>query len=47
MTAPVTAGGLDGRSTVEEVPGDLNRYFQVDPRIAHDGDFAGTVTIEC
>ncbi|HEY2698227.1 MAG TPA: GH92 family glycosyl hydrolase [Pseudonocardiaceae bacterium] len=46
VTAPVTVGGLDGRSTVEEVHGDLNMYFQVDPRIAHDGDFAGTVTIE-
>jgi predicted alpha-1,2-mannosidase len=45
-TAPVTVGGLDGRSTVEEVANDLNMYFQVDPRIAHDGDFAATVTIE-
>jgi hypothetical protein len=46
VTTPVTVGGLDGRSTVEEVHNDLNMYFQVDPRIAHDGDFAATVTIE-
>ena len=46
VTTPVTVGGLSGRSTVEEVHNDLNMYFQVDPRIAHDGDFAATVTIE-
>jgi hypothetical protein len=45
-TRPVTVGGLSGRSTVEEVANDLNMYFQVDPRIAHDGDFAATVTFE-
>ncbi|HEX4223429.1 MAG TPA: GH92 family glycosyl hydrolase [Pseudonocardiaceae bacterium] len=46
VTTPVTVGGLSGRSTVLEVQNDLNMYFQVDPRIAHDGDFAATVTIE-
>ena len=44
-TAPVTVGGESGRTTVEEVPNDLNMYFQVDPRIADNGDFAATVTI--
>jgi hypothetical protein len=46
VTTPVTVGGLSGRSTVLEVQNDLNMYFQVDPRIAHDGDFAAMVTIE-
>jgi hypothetical protein len=45
-TTPVTLGGESGRSTVQEVANDLNMYFQVDPRIAHNGDFAATVTIE-
>jgi predicted alpha-1,2-mannosidase len=45
-TTPVTVGGESGRSTVEEVANDLNMYFQVDPRIAHDGDFAASVTFE-
>ncbi|HVV19261.1 MAG TPA: GH92 family glycosyl hydrolase [Pseudonocardiaceae bacterium] len=45
-TAPVTVGGESGRTTVLEVQNDLNMYFQVDPRIAHDGDFAASVTIE-
>jgi predicted alpha-1,2-mannosidase len=44
-TAPVTEAGLSGRATVEEVANDLNMYFQVDPRIADNGDFAATVTI--
>jgi hypothetical protein len=44
-TAPVTVGGETGRTTVQEVPNDLNMYFQVDPRIADNGDFAATVTI--
>jgi predicted alpha-1,2-mannosidase len=44
-TTPVTVGGESGRSTVLEVANDLNMYFQVDPRIAHDGDFSATVTI--
>jgi predicted alpha-1,2-mannosidase len=44
-TAPVTEGGESGRTTVEEVANDLNMYFQVDPRIADNGDFAATVTI--
>jgi predicted alpha-1,2-mannosidase len=44
-TAPVTEAGQSGRTTVEEVPNDLNMYFQVDPRIADNGDFAATVTI--
>jgi predicted alpha-1,2-mannosidase len=45
-TTPVTVGGRSGRSTVLEVPNDLNMYFQVDRRLAHDGDFAASVTIE-
>jgi predicted alpha-1,2-mannosidase len=45
-TAPVTVGGLSGRTTVQEVPNDLNMYFQVDPRIAQDGDFSASVTLE-
>ena len=45
-TTPVTIGGLSGRSTVQEVPNDLNMYFQVDPRIAQDGDFDASVTLE-
>jgi predicted alpha-1,2-mannosidase len=44
-TAPVTEAGESGRTTVEEVANDLNMYFQVDPRIADDGDFAATVTL--
>jgi predicted alpha-1,2-mannosidase len=44
-TAPVTEDGETGRTTVQEVPNDLNMYFQVDPRIADNGDFAATVTI--
>jgi predicted alpha-1,2-mannosidase len=44
-TAPVTEAGESGRTTVEEVANDLNMYFQVDPRIADNGDFAATVTI--
>jgi predicted alpha-1,2-mannosidase len=46
VTTPVTVGGESGRSTVEEVANDLNMYFQVDPRIAQNGDFAATVTID-
>jgi predicted alpha-1,2-mannosidase len=46
VTTPVILGGESGRSTVEEVAGDLNMYFQVDPRIAHNGDFAASVTID-
>jgi predicted alpha-1,2-mannosidase len=45
-TTPVTVGGLDARSTTASAPGDLNMYFQVDPRIAQNGDFSATVTIE-
>ncbi|HEX4725661.1 MAG TPA: GH92 family glycosyl hydrolase [Pseudonocardiaceae bacterium] len=45
-TAAVTIGGLSGRSTVQEVANDLNMYFQVDPRIARNGDFAATVTFQ-
>jgi predicted alpha-1,2-mannosidase len=45
-TTPVTIGGVDARSTVEEVAGDLNMYFQVDPRIARNGDFAATATFQ-
>jgi predicted alpha-1,2-mannosidase len=45
-TAPVTEDGESGRTTVQEVPNDLNMYFQVDPRIADNGDFSATVTLE-
>jgi predicted alpha-1,2-mannosidase len=45
-TTPVTVGGETARSTTASVPGDLNMYFQVDPRIAHNGDFTASVTIE-
>ena len=45
-TAPVTVGGLSARSTTASVLGDLNMYFQVDSRLAHDGDFAASVTFE-
>ena len=45
-TTPVTVGGQDARTTTASAPGDLNMYFQVDPRIAHDGDFTASVTIE-
>jgi hypothetical protein len=34
-TTPVTVGGESARSTTASAPGDLNMYFQVDPRIAH------------
>jgi hypothetical protein len=44
-TAPVTEAGKSGRTTVEDVANDLNMYFQVDPRIAGNGDFAATVTL--
>jgi predicted alpha-1,2-mannosidase len=44
-TAPVTEAGESGRTTVQEVVNDLNMYFQVDPRIADNGDFSATVTI--
>jgi predicted alpha-1,2-mannosidase len=46
VTTPVTLGGVSGRSTVQVVANDLNMYFQVDPRIAHNGDFAAGVTIQ-
>jgi len=45
-TAPVTVGGQSARSTTASVPGDLNMYFQVDSRLAHDGDFSASVTLE-
>jgi predicted alpha-1,2-mannosidase len=45
-TTAVTVDGESARTTVEEVPNDLNMYFQVDPSIAYDGDFAATVTID-
>lgn len=45
-TTPVTIGGESARSTTASAPGDLNMYFQVDPRIAHDGDFTANVTFE-
>ena len=45
-TTPVTIGGESARTTSAAVPGDLNMYFQVDPRIAEDGDFSASVTIE-
>jgi len=45
-TTPVTVGGESARSTTASVPGDLNMYFQVDPRIAQSGDFSASVTVE-
>ena len=45
-TTPVTVAGESARSTTASVPGDLNMYFQVDPRIAQNGDFSASVTIE-
>ena len=45
-TTPVTIGGESARSTSAAVPGDLNMYFQVDPRIAQNGDFTASVTFE-
>ena len=45
-TTPGTVGGQSARTTTASAPGDLNMYFQVDPRIAHDGDFTASVTIE-
>jgi predicted alpha-1,2-mannosidase len=45
-TTPVTISGESARSTTASAPGDLNMYFQVDPRIAHNGDFTTNVTIE-
>lgn len=45
-TAPVTIDGLSGRSTTAAVDGDLNMYFQIDPRIAQDGDFTASLTVE-
>jgi len=45
-TTPVTVGGQSARTTTASAPGDLNMYFQVDPRIAKNGDFAATVTVE-
>jgi predicted alpha-1,2-mannosidase len=45
-TTPVTVGGESARTTTASAPGDLNMYFQVDPRIAQNGDFSASVTIE-
>ena len=45
-TTPVTLDGLTGRTTTSSAPGDLNMYFQVDPRLAASGDYAASVTIE-
>jgi hypothetical protein len=45
-TTPVTVGGESARTTTASAPGDLNMYFQVDPRIAENGDFSASVTIE-
>ena len=45
-TTPVTLGGQSARSTTASAPGDLNMYFQVDPRIAQKGDFQASVTFE-
>ena len=45
-TTPVTVGGQSARTTTASAPGDLNMYFQVDPRIAKNGDFAASVTVE-
>jgi predicted alpha-1,2-mannosidase len=45
-TTPVTIGGESARTTASTATGDMNIYFQVDPQIAQDGDFAATVTVE-
>jgi hypothetical protein len=46
VTTPVTVGGRSARRTVERVPGGLHMYFTVDPRVAQQGRFATTFTIE-
>ncbi|HEY1916275.1 MAG TPA: GH92 family glycosyl hydrolase [Streptosporangiaceae bacterium] len=45
-TTPVTIGGESARTSTESAPGDLNMYFQVDPRIAQTGDYTASVTVE-
>ncbi|MCU1687700.1 MAG: alpha,2-mannosidase [Amycolatopsis sp.] len=45
-TAPVTVDGRDARETVQRVPGDLNMYFKVDDRLAANGTFATTFSID-
>ncbi len=45
-TTPVTVDGLSGRTSTAAVDGDLNMYFQIDPRIAQDGDFTASLTVE-
>jgi hypothetical protein len=45
-TVPVTIGGVSARTTSASAPGDLNIYFQVDPRIVPTGDYATTVTVD-
>jgi len=45
-TTAVTVDGESARTTVQEVLNDLNMYFQVDPRIAQNGDFDASVTID-
>jgi hypothetical protein len=45
VTTPVTAGGKEARKTVLRVPNNLNMYFRVDRRLAHDGLFTATFDI--
>ncbi len=45
-TTPVTIGGESARSTTAPAPGDLNMYFQADPRIVPTGDYQASLTIE-
>jgi predicted alpha-1,2-mannosidase len=46
VTTPVTVDGRSARKTVERVPGGLHMYFTVDHRIAQEGRFATTFTID-
>ncbi|GIH15832.1 GH92 family glycosyl hydrolase [Rugosimonospora africana] len=45
-TTPVTVGGQSARQTVQLVANDLNMYFRIDPRIAHDQTTSTTFTVE-
>ncbi|MFE2757641.1 GH92 family glycosyl hydrolase [Actinosynnema sp. NPDC059335] len=46
VTTPVTVGGREARRMVERVPGGLHMYFSVDQRIASDGRFPTTFTVD-
>ncbi|HEY2673008.1 MAG TPA: GH92 family glycosyl hydrolase [Rugosimonospora sp.] len=45
-TTPVTVGGQSARQTVQLVANDLNMYFRLDPRIAHDQTTSTTFTVQ-